>query len=269
VNDDETNGCLEAGLAAVLEAGPIALEYFRRPMAVSDKRSGGHYDPVTEADRRIEALIRERLQREFPGHRLVGEEHGTQGEGDACWYIDPIDGTRAFISGMPTWGILLGLVVEGRPQVGIMHQPFTGETWYAAPGVGARLRIGDRESVLRTRIDAALADAVLYSTHPSMFREPALLERYGRLAAGCRLQRWGGDCYALALVAQGGIDVMVESCLMPYDILPLVPIIEGAGGIVTDLEGRTPLAGGTVIAAASPALHAAALGIMTGTATGP
>jgi myo-inositol-1(or 4)-monophosphatase len=266
VNDDELNRCLEAGLAAVIEAGPIALEYFRRPMAVSDKRLGGHYDPVTEADRRIEAVIRQRLRDAFPGHRVVGEEHGAEGEGDACWYIDPIDGTRAFISGMPTWGILLGLVVAGRPQVGIMHQPFTGETWYAAPGVGARLRVGDRESVLCTRSDAVLADAVLYSTHPSMFRESALLERYGRLAASCRLQRWGGDCYALALVAQGGIDVMVESCLAPYDILPLVPIIEAAGGVVTDLEGRTPLNGGTVIAAGNAALHAAALAIMTGRA---
>ncbi len=268
MNDDEMQRYLEAGLEAVREAGPIALEYFRRPMAVSDKRLGGHYDPVTEADRRIEALIRERLRQAFPDHRVVGEEHGAEGEGAACWYIDPIDGTRAFISGMPTWGILLGLVVEGRPRVGIMHQPFTGETWFAAPGVGSRLRIGDRESALRTRADAELADAVLYSTHPSMFREPTLLNRYQRLAASCRLQRWGGDCYALALVAQGGIDVMVESCLMPYDILPLVPIIEGAGGVVTDLEGRTPLAGGTVIAAANSALHAAVLEVMTGPETG-
>ena len=101
-----------------------------------------------------------------------------------------------------------------------------------------------------------------------MFREPGLMGRYERLAARCRLQRWGGDCYALALVAQGGIDLMVDSSLMPYDILPLVPIIEGAGGVVTDLEGRTPLAGGTVIAAANPVLHAAALAIMTGSVTG-
>jgi len=269
MNDEETRQCLEAGLAAVREAGPIALEYFRRPMAVSDKRSGGHYDPVTEADRRIEAVIRARLRREFPAHRVVGEEHGTEGEGAACWYIDPIDGTRAFISGMPTWGILLGLVVDCRPRVGIMHQPYTGETWFGAPGIGARLRVGDRETALQTRSQAALSDAVLYSTHPSMFPEPGLMGRYERLAASCRLQRWGGDCYALALVAQGGIDVMVEGCLMPYDILPLVPIIEGAGGVVTDLEGRTPLAGGTVIAAANPALHATVLEIMTGRAAVP
>ena len=255
---------LRAGLDAVFEAGPIALQYFRQPLEVSDKHPGGQYDPVTEADRRIEAAIRERLHRAFPDHRIVGEEHGTEGEGAACWYIDPIDGTRAFISGMPTWGILLGLVVDDRARVGIMHQPFTGETWFAAPGTGARLRVGEREFALRARAEANLADAVLYSTHPSMFREPALIERYERLVSRCRLQRWGGDCYALALVAQGAIDVMVESSLAPYDILPLVPIIEGAGGVVTDLEGCTPLAGGTVVAAANPSLHAAALAIMAG-----
>jgi myo-inositol-1(or 4)-monophosphatase len=260
----DTRQYLQAGLDAVLAAGPIALEYFRRPLAVDDKRKGGQYDPVTEADRRIELLIRERLQQAFPGHRIVGEEHGSQGDGPACWFIDPIDGTRAFISGMPTWGILLGLVVDERPLVGIVHQPFTRETWYAASGIGAWLRVADHEAPLCTRADASLADAVLYSTHPSMFHDPELRKRYDRLTARCRLQRWGGDCYAFALVAQGGIDLMVDSCLMPYDIVPLVPIIEGAGGIVTDLQGRVPLAGGTVIAAANPALHAAALDIMTG-----
>ena len=263
MSDQAARRYLQVGLDAVRAAGPIALEYFRKPVAVDDKRKGGQYDPVTEADRRIELLIRDRLQRAFPDHRIVGEEHGSQGEGPACWYIDPIDGTRAFISGMPTWGILLGLVVDDRPLVGIVHQPFTGETWYAAPGVGAWLRFGTEESPLRTRTDAALVDAVLYSTHPSMFHDSALRQRYDRLAGRCRLQRWGGDCYAFALVAQGGIDLMVDSGLMPYDIVPLVPIIEAAGGVVTDLQGRVPLAGGTVIAAANRTLHAAALEIMT------
>ena len=260
--------CLQVGLDAVHAAAPVALQYFRRPMAVDDKRKDGRYDPVTEADRGIERLLRDRLQREFPEHAVLGEEHGRSGDGPACWYVDPIDGTRAFITGMPTWGILLGLALGERPVVGIVHQPFTGETWYAARGEGAWLRHHGRDTPLRTRADARLEDAALYSTHPSMFHEPGLMGRYERLAARCRLQRWGGDCYALALVAQGGIDVMVESSLMPYDILPLVPIIEAAGGVVTDLEGRTPLAGGTVIAAANPTLHAAALEIMTGSVTG-
>jgi len=259
----DTRQYLQAGLAAVLEAGPIALEYFRKRITVEDKRQGDYYDPVTEADRRIEALIRQRLLQAFPDHRIAGEEHGTVGEGSTYWIIDPIDGTRSFISGMPTWGILLGLVVEDRPLVGIMHQPFTGETWFADPEGGARLRIGSTESPLRTRADADLADAVLYSTHPTMFQQPELLERYRRLSSRCRLQRWGGDCYAFALVAQGSIDLMVDSSLMPYDILPLVPIIEGAGGVVTDLSGGTPLDGGTVVAAANATLHAAALAVMT------
>jgi myo-inositol-1(or 4)-monophosphatase len=255
--------CLQVGLDAAFAAGPIALEYFRQPVAVEDKRQDGYYDPVTEADRRVEALIRDRLLAAFPGHRIAGEEHGTVGEGSTYWSIDPIDGTRSFISGMPTWGILLGLVVDDRPVVGIMHQPFTGETWYAAPGTGARMRVGGAETPLRARASAMLADAVIFSTHPTMFQPPHMLERYQRLASRCRLQRWGGDCYAFALVAQGTIDLMVDGSLMPYDILPLVPIIEGAGGVVTDLTGRTPLSGGTVIAAANPALHAAALEFMT------
>ena len=260
----EIRRCLDVGLDAVFDAGPIALAYFRRPVTVDDKRKDGYYDPVTEADRRVETRIRERLRREFPGHRIVGEELGAQGEGPACWLIDPIDATRAFISGMPTWGILLGLVVDDRPLVGIVHQPFTGETWYAATGIGAWLRIGRNDSPLRTRARASLADAVLYSTHPSMFRDADLRVRYDRLSERCRLQRWGGDCYALALVAQGCIDLMVDSSLMPYDIVPLVPIIEEAGGVVTDLEGRVPLEGGTIIAAANRTLHAAALEILTG-----
>ena len=264
MNPQDTRRCLQVGLDAVLAAGPIALDYFRQRIEVEDKRLGDYYDPVTEADKRIEASIRDHLLQAFPGHRIAGEEHGTVGEGSTYWIIDPIDGTRSFISGMPTWGILLGLVVDGRPLVGIMHQPFTGETWFADPELGARLRIGRQERPLRTRAEASLADAVLYSTHPTMFQPPQLLERYQRLAARCRLQRWGGDCYAFALVAQGTIDLMVDGSLMPYDILPLVPIIEGAGGVVTDLSGRTPLDGGTVIAAANAELHAAALEMMAG-----
>jgi myo-inositol-1(or 4)-monophosphatase len=148
--------------------------------------------------------------------------------------------------------------------VGVMHQPYTGETWFAAAGRGARLRHAGRESPLATRAGAGLGDAVLYSTHPSMFRDADLRDRYETLTGRCRLQRWGGDCYAFALVAQGGIDLMVDAMLAPYDILPLVPIIEEAGGVVTDLAGATPLAGGTVVAAANAALHAEALAIMAG-----
>ena len=157
MRDTAIRACVEAGLEAVLEAGPIALEYFRRTMVIEDKLPGVYYDPVTEADKRIEALIRERLGARFPDHRIVGEEHGDSGTGNTYWIIDPIDGTRSFISGMPTWGILLGLVVEGRPVAGIMHQPFTGETYLADPSAGARFRRNGLETSLRSRADDIVA----------------------------------------------------------------------------------------------------------------
>jgi myo-inositol-1(or 4)-monophosphatase len=262
VNAREIRECIDVGFAAVLEAGPIALDYFRQGAVVENKRPGGDYDPVTEADRRVEALIRERLGAAFPGHRIVGEEHGDTGVGTTYWTIDPIDGTASFISGLPTWGILLGLVVEGRAVGGIMHQPFTGETWLADPERGSRIRAAGRETPLRTRGDARLADAILHSTHPRMFSEEFLGGQFVRLARQCRLQRWGGDCYGFALVANGCIDLMLDSMLRSYDIVPLIPIIEGAGGVVTDLEGRTPLEGGTAIAAANRVVHAEALDIL-------
>jgi myo-inositol-1(or 4)-monophosphatase len=263
VTGRNTSRYLDAGLAAVLEAGPIALEYFRRPMSVDDKLPGVYYDPVTEADRRIETLIRKRLGAQFPSHRIVGEEHGDSGQGDAYWIIDPIDGTRSFISGMPTWGILLGLVAAGAATVGIMHQPFTHETFLADAEGGTRYRRDGVETALRTRTDVVLEEAILYSTHPDMLRYAGMLPRFEELTARCRLQRWGGDCYGFALLAQGCIDLMIDSMLMPYDIVPMIPIIEGAGGVVTDLQGNSPLQGGTVIAAANASVHAAALAIMT------
>jgi myo-inositol-1(or 4)-monophosphatase len=260
--DDEIRDCVNTGLAAVLESGKIALEYFRSDMRVYDKRTRNQFDPVTEADRRIETLIRDRLGAKYPHHRIVGEEHGTSGEGEIYWLIDPIDGTRSFICGMPTWGTLLGLVADGRAVGGIVHQPFTGETWIAEPVGGARLLLGGRETPLRTRAEVALSEAKLQSTDPRMFLEPRLGGRYAALAARCRMQRWGGDCYGYALVASGGIDLMLDGMLAPYDIAALIPIIEGAGGVVTDIEGQSALRGGTVLAAANARLHAEALAIL-------
>jgi histidinol phosphatase-like enzyme (inositol monophosphatase family) len=240
----------------VLEAGEIALRYFRKPMDVVNKLEA-YYDPVTEADRNIETLLRRRIGERYPEHKIVGEEHGTTGTGDTWWIIDPIDGTRAFISGMPNWGILLGWVEDGRPTVGAMHQPFTGETYLGGPA-GSWIERGGHRLAIRAGGAARLEDAILYSTHPSMFTHPQL-ERYGKLSEQVRMQRWGGDCYAFCMLALGCVDVVVEGMLMPYDIVPLIPIIEGAGGVVTDAQGRRPMGGGLVIAAANAELHAAAL----------
>ncbi len=242
---------VEAGLSAVLAAGPICLDYFRSTLDVEDKSladpSGdARFDPVTEADRRTEQSITRALLARFPDHRVVGEEHGTTNRPtedgrrpDVTWIIDPIDGTRSFISGMPTWGILLGLVIDGEPVAGIMHQPFTEETYISDPTNGSRLLHRGHSSSLATRSTATLSDAIVFSTHPHPLEEAGALPRFLALADRCRLQRWGGDCYSFALLAGGTIDVVVDGMLKPYDIVPLIPIVERAGGRVSDLDGTT------------------------------
>ena len=266
MHDDEVARLLDVGVAAVQDAGSIALAHFRTAMNVANKLAGTGFDPVTEADRGVEAHVRAAIGARFPDHQVIGEEAGTTGSGPVSWIIDPTDGTRSFISGMPTWGTLLGLVVDGRPVAGVMHQPFTGETFLADPARGSRhLGPGGRERSLQVRATATLADAVLYSTDPSMLATAGLLDRFDTLAARVRLQRWGGDCYAFSLVAMGTIDLMVDAGLMPYDIVALIPIIELAGGLVTDIDGNVPMAGGTVIAAANEALHAQAVAALRGT----
>lgn len=260
---------VDVALDAVQEAGALAVRHFRSRLAVDDKAPGAGFDPVTVADREVEASIRASLEAHLPGHRVVGEEHGETGSGPITWVIDPIDGTRSYISGMPTWGTLLGLVVDDVPVAGIVHQPYTEETWVGDPVRGARFRHRGAWQPVRTRATATPTDAVLYSTHPSMLADDGVLEGYQALAARCRLQRWGGDCYAFALLASGLIDIVVDGSLKPYDIVPLVPVVEQAGGVVTDLAGRTPLHGGTVVAAATPALHAEALRSLRGGSAEP
>jgi histidinol phosphatase-like enzyme (inositol monophosphatase family) len=209
--------------------------------------------------------MRAMISADFPDHSVLGEEYGGELASEGYqWILDPIDGTRAFITGMPTWGTLLGLVVDGEPVAGLVHQPYTDETWLADPRRGARFLHAGTEAVLATRRLDRLAEATLVSTHPSMLVEAGLMDRYVRLAAQCRLQRWGGDCYAFALLAHGTVDLVVDADLKPYDIVPLVPVIERAGGVVTGLDGRRPLDGGTVVAAGTPALHAAALALLRG-----
>ncbi len=254
---------IEFAVETVEAAGPIALKYFRSGTAVADKRSGGFFDPVTAADREIETFLRDAIAARFPGHGVVGEEHGTKvGREPLCWVIDPIDGTRAFISGMPAWGLMLGLVEHGEPQLGVVHQPFIGETFYG-DGAGAWLRAAGRVVAMRTRATQRLGDAVLYCTHPSMFADDELTA-FERVAAGCRMARFGGDCYAYCLLALGEVDVVVESGLQPYDILPLIPVLEGAGAVVSDWQGQPPLEGGRVAVAATPELHAEVLAKLAG-----
>lgn len=253
---------LQIARSIVEQAGEIALKYFRQPLAVENKLEGQYFDPVTVADREVEAYIRKKLCEHFPGYKIIGEEEGASGEdSEHCWIIDPIDGTRAFISGVPAWGILLGLMERSSCLGGLMRQPYVSET-YVGSQDGAWLYHRDDKIPLRTRGEAALEDAILYCTHPDMFENREDRMRFDSVAEACRLSRFGGDCYSYGMLAHGQIDLVIEGSLEPYDIIPLIPIIEAAGGVVSNIDGELPLQGGLVIAAANRELHSRALELM-------
>ncbi|EFV91367.1 MAG: hypothetical protein H5T80_03705 [Dietzia sp.] len=221
--------------------------------------NGHRYDPVTEADRAIEELLRAGISSMSPGDRVVGEENGVTGPADAArtWYLDPIDGTKAFLTGMTGWGTLVGVVEDGRAVAGWMDQPVLGETFSAVHGrATVRRRTNGPEAIdLRVSGCTELSEAIMYTTHPSMFGDDGeVRSRYDDLGRRVRLQRFGGDCYAYCMLAAGRVDLVVEADLKSYDIVALIPIIEAAGGVITGPDGRQPLEGGTVVAAATPEL---------------
>jgi len=221
--------------------------------------NGHRYDPVTEADRAIEELLRAGISSMSPGDRVVGEENGLTGPADAArtWYLDPIDGTKAFLTGMTGWGTLVGVVEGGRAVAGWMDQPVLGETFSAVHGrATVRRRTNGPEAIdMRVSGCTELSEAIMYTTHPSMFGDDGeVRSRYDDLGRRVRLQRFGGDCYAYCMLAAGRVDLVVEADLKSYDIVALIPIIEAAGGVITGPDGRQPLEGGTVVAAATPEL---------------
>lgn len=240
-------------------AGAAIRPHFRRPLAVDNKAGPGAYDPVTVADRAAEAAIADRLRAVFPDHGMVGEELGTVNpDARYRWVVDPIDGTRAFIMGLPTWGTLIGLLDDGMPVLGLMDQPFTGERFHADPH-GAHLRHAGATVRLATRTCPDLADAVLSTTHPDLFDTPCTAHVLARLRGRARMIRYGGDCYAYCMLAAGHIDAIVEPGLQSYDIVALIPIVERAGGRVTTWTGAPATSGGDIVACGDPTLHAAIL----------
>jgi histidinol phosphatase-like enzyme (inositol monophosphatase family) len=229
-------------------ADAVTLPLFRSALAVDVKTErAGDVDPVTEADRGAERAMRAAIEAAFPDHGIAGEEYGTvRGDARAVWHLDPVDGTRQFVAGVPLWGTMAGLVVEGRPRLGLVSQPFTGERFMGGPQ-GARHRDRTGERAMRTRRCASLKDATLFTTSPHLYA-PEKAQAYDRLRLSCRLTRTGIDCYAFCLLALGFADIVIETGLQSYDIVPLVPIIEAAGGIVTDWSGRPGVMSGDVIA---------------------
>ena len=241
-------------------AAAETLPRFRLPHEIANKLEGG-FDPVTEADRQAERAIRDVIGREFPHHGILGEEFGPLNiDRDKVWVIDPIDGTRAYISGLPLWGTLIGMTDRGDATVGMMSQPFIGELFFADGG-GAFYEGPGGPRRLATRDTRDLAKATLCTTTPALFGD-TLRKSYDGLEQAVRLARYGTDCYAYAMLASGHVDLVVEAGLQPYDIVALIPIIEQAGGVVTSFDGGPAEGGGNIVAAATPELHLQALELL-------
>src|SRR5215471_14940586 len=242
-------------------SGETILPFFRTALSIADKGRGGSFDPVTAADHAAETAMRSLIRRSFPDHGVIGEEFGKErADAEYVWVLDPIDGTKSFICGMPAWGTLIALLRHGDPVFGVMNQPFTRER-FRGDGGRAHYRgpAGTRD--LRVRPCPDLAAAVLFTTSPRLMNasDRACFERVEQVV---RLSRYGGDCYAYCMLAAGHVDLVIETELKPYDVLPLVPIITGAGGVITTWEGAAPHAGGRIVAAGDKRVHAAAVEVL-------
>ncbi len=241
----------------------VILPFFRSKLDVDEKHEKGIYDPVTEADRGAEQVMRDLINKRFADHGIIGEEFPNKDpDADLCWIFDPIDGTRAFIIGAPTWGTLIGLAHKGQPRLGMMNQPFTGERFWGGAN-GAFYRRGqDATKRLATSCVDDLSQAVLSSTAPEHFAHRGGWEKFQRLSNQTRMTRYGYDCYAYCLLSMGLLDIVVEAGLAVYDIAPLIPIIRAAGGIVTTWDNGDPAQGGEILASANQVLHDKALAVL-------
>lgn len=261
---DQERGTLVDTAHALADAARIAtLAHFRVDGLVADNKRPADFDPVTEADRDAERRMRALLAERRPDDAVLGEEFGsTAGTSGLTWVLDPIDGTRGYMSGTPTWGVLIAVGNDDGPVFGLIDQPYIGERFTG--GFGRAEMRGPLGTVpLRTRAPRPLSEAILFTTFPEIgtSEEEAA---FRRLKAQVRLTRYGMDCYAYALIAAGQIDLVVEAGLQSYDVQAPIAVIEAAGGIVTDWRGRPVHQGGRVLAAANAEIHAAALAVLNG-----
>ncbi len=243
-------------------ARAATLRHFRAPGLSADNKLSDGFDPVTAADREAEAAMRDVLADRRPDDAILGEEFGSQpGTSGLTWVLDPVDGTRAFLSGTPTWGVLIAVGDERGPRLGVVDQPFIGERFIG--GFGTAEVVGPQgRHRLATRRPRPLEDAILFTTFPEVGSN-AEREAFHTLAPRTKLTRYGLDCYAYALVAAGQVDLVVEAGLAPYDIQGPMAVIAAAGGIVTDWRGKPAHNGGRILAAANAEIHAAALEILS------
>jgi histidinol phosphatase-like enzyme (inositol monophosphatase family) len=246
-------------LAAV--AGERILPLFREPGLIDNKQHGG-FDPVTEADRAAEKAMREMIEFTHPDHGIIGEEFPPKpARSPFNWVLDPIDGTRSFICGMPTWTTLIGLTLEGKAVLGVVSQPFVGEIFIGGP-FGSWSEHGQIKRRLAVRPAARLNEAVLTTVAPEIYRSERQLRVLEDMRRQVRMTRFGGDAYFFTMLAAGFVDIAMDAGLATYDVAALVPIIEGSGGMITTWDGRDATGGGDIVAAASAELHQAALAIM-------
>ena len=248
------DGFLELAGRLADAAAPIALKYFRSGVSVDHKAD---MSPVTAADREAEAAMRSLIADACPDHGIIGEEHGSQGaDAEYVWVLDPIDGTQSFVTGKPLFGILIALTRNGAPILGVIDMPALGERWIGAEGRPTPFNGED----VKTRSCAALGEAWLYATSPEMF-EGNDVDAFERLRGKSRRTLYGADCYAYWLLANGTVDMVCEADLKPYDFCALVPVVKGAGGIITDWRGEelSVKSDGRVLAAGDATIHALAL----------
>ena len=246
-------------------ARPETLRHFRSGLVADDKgpNPGGRFDPVTEADRAAERAMRAVLARERPQDGILGEEYGAEpGTSGLTWVLDPIDGTRGYISGTPTWGVLIAVSDAEGPIFGIIDQPYIGERFCG--GLGEASFAGPRgTSGLRTALPRPLAAATVLTTFPEI-GTPEEHRAFRRVADAARLVRYGMDCYGYALLAAGQVDLVIEAGLQPYDVQAPIAVVTAAGGVATNWEGGPAQDGGRLLAAANAEIHATAMDLLAG-----
>ena len=259
--DSSTGALLAFAIELAQATSPIALPMFRTAMAIDNKQAGG-FDPVTQADRAAEKAIRAMIEERYPDHGILGEEFGEKtGNSDFSWILDPIDGTRSFISGTPTWMTLVGVKHKGRMIAGVAGQPFTDEI-FAGSQAGAYLLRADQKTRLRCTGETDLAKVLAGTTAPYLYRKHGHEQRLMRFENAVRHLRFDADSYFHCMVAAGQLGVSIDTGLQSYDIAALIPIVEGAGGIVTTWDGRDASHGGDILVAGNKALHEQAMALL-------
>lgn len=244
-------------------ARQATLLHFRTDGLSADTKETTRFDPITVADRLAELRMREILAARRPQDAILGEEYGARaGTSGLTWVLDPIDGTRGYLSGTPTWGVLISVRDASGPLYGIIDQPYIGERFEGGFGL-AQVTGPMGQKPLKARPPRPLSEAILFTTFPEV-GTPQDAAAFGRVAAQVRLTRYGTDCYAYALIAAGQIDLVIEAGLQPYDVQAPIAVIEASGGIVTDWQGGPAQDGGRVLAAANAQVHAAALALLNG-----